>query len=86
MYIKAYFEDKENKEKELKEYTDKTEYFEIGDVKYIRRDFALKHSERFVIKLIFDGKLKIAEGQEQFFDKQINEYLDFLENKKNETI
>jgi len=81
MYLKAYFEKKENRVQEIKDYTDKTEYLELGDVKYLRKDLAVKSSERMVVKLIFEGKLKIVEGYEDYFDNAINDYLD----KKNKT-
>ena len=76
MYLKAYFDNKEKKEQEIKEYTDQMEVLELMDVKYLRKDVSIKYAERFVARLIFEGKLKIAEGQEEYFERVINDYLD----------
>lgn len=86
MYLKAYFESKENREKELKEYTDKTEKLEIAGVFYFRKDLAEKYSEKMIVKLIFEGKLKIVEGHEDYFDEAINAYIDSEKTKESESI
>jgi len=85
MYLKAYFNKKENRVQEIKDYTDKTEFMELGDVKYLRKDVAIKSTERMIVKLIFEGKLKIVEGHEDYFDEAINDYLD-RKNKESESV
>ena len=86
MYLKAYFETKENREQEIKEYTEKTDYLELGEVRYVRKDYLQKLAEKMIVKLIFEGKLKIGEGHDEYFERAINEYLDSKNNNESESI